>query len=496
MAKNDILILGDIMNHFIYTLDNKRYHTLNYHYKKIFNSKVSKICLDANFTCPNIDGTVGIGGCVYCKQSHNQDSLLKQFKTQKAIVDHKWPNSKYIGFFQSNTNTYAPLPILKDKYELILKQPNIIGLTIATRPDAIADDVLDYLEELNSQTYLTIELGLQTIHQKTAKLINRCHTLDCFTEMVNKLRDRKINVVVHIINGLPFETKKMMLETVKYLSKLDIQGLKIHMLHINKDTPLETLYNKDNFNLLTKEEYINIVCEQLELLPAKIVIHRLTGDPIKEDLIAPKWVLNKVDILNGIDKELANRNTYQDFNRSILNNVKQILENNLKSKDIVIDATVGNGLDTLFLCHLVNNGHVYGFDIQTEAIERTVKLLRNNNIKNYTLYQQSHDKMLELLPHLKKRVSAILFNLGYLPNGNKMITTSYKTTIKAIECSMEMLKDKGIGLIVVYPGHKEGKKEDIHLNKYLLAINKIYKVNYYSNTDNKDAPYLITIEKQ
>ena len=189
--------------------------------------------------------------------------------------------------------------------------PNIIGLSISTRPDAIEDDVLDYLEELNKKTYITIELGLQTIHEKTSKLINRCHSLDCFTDMVSKLRQRKIDIVVHIINGLPNETKDMMLETVKYISKLDIQGIKIHMLHIVKGTPLETYYKKHPFHILTKEEYIDIVCEQLTLLPKEVVIHRLTGDPIKEDLITPSWVLKKVSVLNDIDKEMVKRNIYQ-----------------------------------------------------------------------------------------------------------------------------------------------------------------------------------------
>ncbi|MDD2469916.1 MAG: class I SAM-dependent methyltransferase [Bacilli bacterium] len=192
---------------------------------------------------------------------------------------------------------------------------------------------------------------------------------------------------------------------------------------------------------------------------------------------------------------MAKRNTYQDFNRSILNKVKQILETTLKPKDIVIDATIGNGNDTLFLCDLVDKGHVYGFDIQAEAITRTKKLLDDNNKQNYTLYKESHDKMLEILPHLEKRVSVILFNLGYLPKGDKTITTSYKTSVKAIEHSLKLLNNEGICLIVIYPGHKEGKKEDIQINKYLQTINKNYEVNYYHNTDNKEAPYLVMIKR-
>lgn len=299
------------MKQFIFSNDNKRYHTLNYFYKKKFNSRVSKISLDANFTCPNIDGTVGYGGCIYCKQIKTKDTLLEQFQKQKEIVDRKWKNSKYIAFFQSNTNTYAPLQVLKEKYELALKQNDVIGLSIATRADSISDGVLDYLDKLNRDTYLTIELGLQTIHEKTAKLINRCHTLECFINTVKKLRERNINIIVHIINGLPYETKEMMLETAFFLGNMDIQGIKIHMLHVEKDTPLEKLYTKEKLHLLTEEEYINIVCDQLELLPKELVIHRLTGDPYEEDLIAPLWTLKKINVLNGVDKELAKRDTYQ-----------------------------------------------------------------------------------------------------------------------------------------------------------------------------------------
>ena len=299
---------------FKYSNTNKRYYTLDYFYKQTFNSKVAKVNLDANFTCPNIDGTKGYKGCIYClKGSSDYDKkndLLTQFNEKKEIMLKKWPNSKLIGYFQANTNTYAPLDILKEKYELILKQ-GVIGLSIATRADSITDECLDYLEELNKKTYLTIELGLQTIHEKTSILINRCHTLECFTNMVNKLRERGISVVVHIIDGLPYETKSMMIETVKYLSKLDIQGIKIHMLSIVKNTELAKMYEKNKFHVLTHDEYIDIVCTQLEYLREDIVVHRITGDPNINDLIEPMWLIKKRNILNDIDKEMVRRDTYQ-----------------------------------------------------------------------------------------------------------------------------------------------------------------------------------------
>ena len=239
------------------------------------------------------------------------DDLIKQFNEVKSIIHKKWPNGKYIGYFQAHTNTYAPLEILKQKYETILNQENVIGLSIATRPDAISDECLEYLSELNDRTFLTVELGLQTIHESTTKLINRCHTLDCFEEMVKKLQDRNINVVVHIINGLPFETKEMMIETVKYLNNLKIDGIKIHMLHVLKDTALENLYKKTNFHILSKREYIDIVCDQLEYLDPSIVINRITGDPKIDDLIEPQWLIKKFTVLNDIDKEMVRRNSYQ-----------------------------------------------------------------------------------------------------------------------------------------------------------------------------------------
>ena len=303
---------------FKYSDSNKRYHTLDYFYKHKFGGKVAKISLNAGFTCPNKDGTKGVGGCIYCSKLGSGDfagkpnkSLSEQFYDVKDIMDKKWPNTRYIGYFQANTNTYAPLSILKEKYEEILKIPEVVGLNIATRADSIADECLNYFEELNKKTFLNIELGLQTIHESTNKLINRGETLEEFTTMVNKLRSRGINVIVHIINGLPYETKDMMLETIKYVNKLDIQGIKIHMLHIIKDTKLAEMYNKEHFHVLTREEYVDIVCDELELLKPEIVINRVTGDPNPEDLIEPTWLIKKFGVLNEIDKEMVRRNTYQ-----------------------------------------------------------------------------------------------------------------------------------------------------------------------------------------
>lgn len=306
------------MNNFPYSKTNKRYHTLDYFYKQKFGCKVFKVSLNAGFTCPNIDGTKGFGGCIYCSKTGSgeyggnpKDDLIKQFNEIKETMHKKWPKAKYIGYFQARSNTYAPVSVLKEKYEKILKEKNVIGLSIATRCDCITDECLKYLSQLNKKTFLTVELGLQTIHEKTAKLINRCHDLKTFDDMVKKLKKENIFVVAHIINGLPYETEKMMIDTVKHLNDIGVDGIKIHMLSITKDTPLEKIYKEKPFPLLTKDEYVNIVVKQLEHLNEKIVIQRLTGDPKKEDLIKPKWLIKKVSVLNDIDKLMAQKNSYQ-----------------------------------------------------------------------------------------------------------------------------------------------------------------------------------------
>lgn len=298
---------------FKYSDSNKRYHTLNYYYKHKFNEKIIKISLNGNFSCPHLKN----GGCIYCSSSGSDDfagnkeeDLVTQFEKVKLVMNKKW-QGKYIGYFQARTNTYASVDVLKEKYEQILKLKDVVGLAIATRPDSITDECLNYLSELNKKTFLTIELGLQTIHEETSKLINRGHDLKCFIDMVKKLRKENINVVVHIINGLPYETKEMMIETAKFLNTLDIQGIKIHMLYILKNTKLEKLYLKEKFKLLTQDEYISIVCEQLQNLRPEIVIHRLTGDPDVKDLVEPKWVVKKINVLNGIDKYMNEKNIFQ-----------------------------------------------------------------------------------------------------------------------------------------------------------------------------------------
>lgn len=300
---------------FKYTLDNKRYHTLNYYFKNKYGKKTFKVSLNGNFSCPNKKNGKG---CIFCSRlgsgdfaGNKEKDLITQFNEVKTIMENKWPDSYYIGYFQANTNTYAPVSILKEKYEPILNLPNVVGLNIATRSDAITKECYDYLEDLSKRTNLIVELGLQSIHEKTLKFINRGHDLQNFENAVKELQKRNIEVIVHVINGLPGETKEDMIETIKYLNNLKINGIKIHMLHIIENTDLADYYKEHPFHILTKEEYIDIVVAQLEYLSPEIVIHRITGDPKKEDLIEPTWLLKKFCVLNDIDKELLKRNTYQ-----------------------------------------------------------------------------------------------------------------------------------------------------------------------------------------
>lgn len=299
---------------FKYTLDNKRYHTLNYFYRKKFNNKVFKVPLDAHMSCPN---KINNAGCIYCSDNsksniiNSNESIKEQFLNNVKILEKKWPDSYYIPYFQAGSNTFDTLDNLKKLYESLLDYDKVVGLSIATRPDCLSNELIDYLGKLNQKTFLTIELGLQSSNEKTLDFIKRGHDVKCFIQAVNKLHEKGIFVVAHIINGLPYETEVNMLNTVKLLNEINIDGIKIHMLFVSKNTELEKIYETEKFHVLTKEEYIDIVIKQLEILKEEIVIERITGDPIKEELITPNWLLKKFCVLNDIDKEMVKRDTYQ-----------------------------------------------------------------------------------------------------------------------------------------------------------------------------------------
>ena len=268
------------MNQFKYSNDNKRYHTFNYYLKNKYHCKVAKVGLNAGFTCPNRDGSKGVGGCIFCSDSGSGD---------------------FAGNVHDSLQCVEPFINKKD----------VVAISIATRPDCLNDDVLEYLKDVNSRCDLWVELGLQTIHDRTGLIINRCHSYQDFLDGLNKLRALNINVCVHIINSLPYETPEMMLETTKTVGQLDIQAIKIHMLYIIENTKLHQLYLKKPFKILDREEYIKLVVEQLAYLPENIVIERLTGDGKIDDLIAPLWSVKKVTILNDIDKMMVAKDYYQ-----------------------------------------------------------------------------------------------------------------------------------------------------------------------------------------
>ncbi|MFD0870654.1 coproporphyrinogen III oxidase [Chlamydia abortus] len=304
------------------TWGDKRFHTWNYEMRQQFGTKVFKVMLDAGFTCPNRDGRIAIGGCTFCSKrgsgdfaGNRREDLVTQFNTIRDRQHLKWPDAKYIGYFQAYTNTYAPVDVLRDYYEVILQQPGVVGLSIATRPDCLPDDVVEYLAELNERTYLWVELGLQTVHEETSRLINRAHDTQCFIDGVSKLRKHNIRTCAHIIYGLPGEDEAMMLETGRQVSHMDVQGIKIHLLHLMKKTPMVKQYEAGLLKFLEKDEYVKLVVDTLEMLPPEMIVHRLTGDAPRDLLIGPMWSLKKWEVLNSIDAELRRRNTWQGKER-------------------------------------------------------------------------------------------------------------------------------------------------------------------------------------
>ncbi len=293
-------------------LTHKRYLTLNDHLRARYGRKVFKVPLDAGFTCPNKDGTAGTGGCVFCSPSGSGDyagdqalTLREQFDTIRERLHDKWPDAAYIPYFQANTNTYADLDTLRACFDQAVGfHPDVVAIAIATRPDALENDVVDYLDALSNRVDVTLELGLQSMHDETGQRINRGHDLNTFDAAVMRLAKTGVEIVVHIINGLPGETPAMMLDTIKHLNTLPIHGVKIHMLHVMKRTALGEDYEKEPFPLLDLPAYVDIVVEQLRHLRPDIVVHRVTGDSPKEALLAPAWTLKKFVVMNEIDKRL------------------------------------------------------------------------------------------------------------------------------------------------------------------------------------------------
>ncbi len=304
-------------NPFCFSYDNKRYHTFDYEMKRLFGHKVVKVPLDAGFTCPNLDGSKGTGGCTYCGSrgagefAGKGGTLAEQFEDGKRTLSRKWPSAQYLAYFQAHSNTYAPVSRLRSLFEEALSLDGVKGLCVATRADLLPDDVLNLLDALNRRTFLTVELGLQTVHDQTAERINRCHSFAEFLKGYSALGERGIRACVHLINGLPGETWEMMVETAEQVAALSPWGIKIHMLHIIKGTKLAEEYGKFPYQLPGLEEYAALVCDQLERFAPETVVERITGDGPKDRVIAPLWTLRKREVLAAIDKEFVRRESFQ-----------------------------------------------------------------------------------------------------------------------------------------------------------------------------------------
>lgn len=307
-------------NPFLYSDSNKRYYTYDYYLRRTFGGKCVKLPLDAGFTCPNIDGRCGKGGCIYCSARGSGDfaadfahTVSEQLQEQKQLFSSKWDVTRCIAYFQAHTNTYAPLSVLRQKYEEALSAEGIVGLNIATRADCLPADVVEYLAALSRRTVLTVELGLQSSNDDTAHRINRGHSFADFCQGFTALRQAsdKIQICVHLIFGLPGENREMMLQTVRDVARLHPDQVKIHLLHVLRGTALEQSYVRGAYRPLEREAYIELVADALELLPPETVIGRLTGDGKSEDLLAPDWSRKKTTVINDIDKLLYQRNSWQ-----------------------------------------------------------------------------------------------------------------------------------------------------------------------------------------
>lgn len=309
------------MNPFPYAEDkNKRYHSWNFALRQEFGEKIFKVPIDAGFDCPNRDGTVAKGGCTFCSVSGSGDMIVapeaplpEQFEKEIAMMHKKWPQvDKYIVYFQNFTNTHAPVAVIRERFEQVLTLPGVVGISIGTRPDCLPEDVVDYLAELNQRFYLWVELGLQTTFETTSNAINRAHDYQTYLDGVASLRKHNIRVCTHLINGLPGETIEMMQENVRRtIQDSDIQGIKLHLLHLMRNTRMLRDYHEGRLQLMRRDTYVSLICDQLEMIPPEIIIHRLTGDAPWDSLVGPMWSLKKWEVLNEIDQEMPRRNSYQ-----------------------------------------------------------------------------------------------------------------------------------------------------------------------------------------
>ncbi len=307
-------------NPFALSDTNKRYYTYDYYLRRTFGGKCAKIPLDIGCTCPNIDGTRGHGGCIYCSARGSGDfaavstlPLAAQFSAGKEMMARKWDVMRSIPYFQAHTNTYAPIGLLREKFTEALGFDGVVAMNVATRADCLTAEVLALLAELAEQTVLTVELGLQSTNDRTADIINRCHTYAEFCEGYRALRaaSSKLRVGVHLINGLPGETRADMERTVTDVAALHPDEVKLHLLHVIRGTRLAAMYERGEYVPMTMEDYVATVSRQLTLLPPETVIGRITGDGVAGDLLAPLWSLRKVNVINAVDKYLFEHDLWQ-----------------------------------------------------------------------------------------------------------------------------------------------------------------------------------------
>lgn len=303
----------------------KRYNQFSAYLKNKFGAKVYKITIDAGFSCPNRDGKISTGGCIFCdeggsfSQAHsNLLSIQEQVNTGAKTLHDRFKAEKFMSYFQAYTNTYRPVNELEKIYKSALNHPDIVGLSIGTRPDCVENDKLDLISDISKDYYTWIEYGLQSVHDKTLLKINRGHDFNCFLDAYERTKERGINVCVHVIFGL-WESRDEILQTAEKLAELKVDGVKIHMLCALKDTKLATLYENKEIDFMSEEEYVQLVCDFLEILPPETTIHRLAGNGLKKNLIAPRWLGAKLDCLNKIDREFVNRNSYQGIKNTLQN---------------------------------------------------------------------------------------------------------------------------------------------------------------------------------
>ena len=532
------------MNKFIYSNNYKRYHSYDYYLKKKYDGKVTRIALNAGFFCPHITTD---GGCIFCAVHNKKANLLSpeqirtQFHEKKQSLAKKWKNTKYIAYFQAGSNTFASLADLKRVYGSVLPSPvgdgelniPLVGIDIATRPDCITREIAEYLASLSKEAGIdiSVELGLQTIHDDTACFINRGYSLEIFERAYKILAEYNIFVTLHIINSLPNETREMMLETARYIAKLNplSLGVKIHQLYVADGTRLYDLYNTGEVKLLSKEEYIDIVVSQLEILPPKVVIMRLTGDPelTPNETAIPEWAAKKFAVINDIDKRMVAKGTYQgklsgheyinytdtraesahlrpketDYrNRASLTNMlsmtKRLLDISIRENGVYADFTMGKGGDVLYIKKSCPSAKIYAFDIQSEAVQITKKRLEDEKCfdENVILINDSHAN---LRNYISEELDGAIFNLGYLPGSDKSVTTQTDSTFACLTAALEILKPGGVIVVSVYQGHEEGAYEgDKILESAANLEKKEYDCLYHRLINIPEAPFIVAFQKK